>query len=203
MRKTKPLLPILLLIIFACKKEHNLNNVASFTNFPLAVGDIWNYQVFDSINNTTQNAVFKITGFYISSGVPVNITHYQTQTIINNVITDSGEIVTAGDTVMYKPTGQGLFSNLTLLLPMSPNSNWHTEYYGDSVFVTGANESVAVLGTTYDSLYNVGRIQSVPDLYIYQNLYIAPHIGIVQETLDIAPWIPVHKTIKLVSYQLH
>ncbi len=203
MKKLKWLLPLLLLIAFACRKEHTVNNVASLSDFPLAIGDTWTYRVDDSINNTTQTATFKITGGYPSGGIPLFVMHYVTQTVINGVIVDSGEIQTCNDTVSYKPNGQSLFSTLTLVLPISPNSNFHTSYYGDSVFVLGANLSLNVLGTTYDSLYNVGRIQSVPDLYIHQNIYIAPHIGIVQQVLDVAPWIPVHKTIRLVSYQLH
>ena len=205
MKNLKFLLPLLLLIAFACRKEHNtnVNNVPSLTDFPLADGDIWTYQVDDSINNTTQTATFKITGSYPEGSIPLFKMHYTTQTVINGVVVDSGEIQTCNDTVSYKANGQSLFSNLTLLLPLNQNGKWHTSYYGDSVFVIAANVSLNVLGTSYDSLYNVGRIESVPDLYIHQNLYIAPHIGIVQEVLDVAPWIPVHKKVRLVSYQLH
>ena len=199
MRLFKLLLPLVLLAALCCKKETNPANTPSLSDFPLATGDTWNYQVFDSINNITQNATFKITGSYTINGPTV----YTTQTVINGNIVDSGVIVHSGDSVMYQPNGQGLFSNLTLLFPLTANNKWHTEYYGDSVFVIAANINFTVLTNNYDSVYNIGRIQSVPDLYIHQNLYIAPHIGIVQETLEVDPWIPVHKTLKLVSYTLH
>ena len=197
MRKLTLLLPILLMIAYGCKKEKT-GNVDSLSNFPLATGDVWNYQVYDSIHNTTQMATFKITGTTVFGGIVT----YSTQTTINGTIVDSGQIINSGDTIMYQPNGQSLFSNLTLLFPLAQNSTWHTDFYGDSVFVLAANINYSVLGNNYDSVYNVGRIQSVPDLYIHQNLYIAPHVGIIQETLDVAPWIPVHKTIKLVSYTL-
>jgi hypothetical protein len=203
MKSLKLILPVALLLAFACRKEHNVNNVASLTDFPLATGDTWNYQVDDSINHTTQTAVFKITGGYLAGGIPVSVMHYTTQTIINGVVTDSGEILTCNDTVMYRPSGQGLFSNLTLLLPLTPNSYWHTGYFGDSVFVISANQYLTVSGNNYDSVYNIGRLQVVPDLYIQQNLFIAPHVGIVQQNLSMGSWIPVHKALRLMSYQLH
>jgi hypothetical protein len=198
MRKLILLLPVLVIIVYGCKKERT-GNVDSLSNFPLATGDVWTYQVDDSINHTTQTATFKITASTVFGGMLT----FNTQTIINGVVVDSGLIVNSGDTVMYQPNGQSLFSNLTLLFPLSANSKWHTEYYGDSAFVIAANINLSVAGNNYDSVCNVGRIQSVPDLYIHQNLYIAPHVGIIQETLDVAPWIPVHKTIKLISYNLH
>ncbi len=198
MRKLILLLPVLILIAYGCKKEKN-GNVDSLSNYPLATGDIWTYQIDDSINHTTQMATFKITGSTVFGGV----VSYSTQTTINGTIVDSGQIINSGDSVIYQPNGQSLFSNITLLFPLAQNNNWHTEYFGDSVFVLAANINFSVLGTNYDSVYNVGRIQSVPDLYIHQNLYIAPHVGIIQETLEVDPWIPVHKTIKLVSYNLH
>lgn len=203
MKNIKFLIPVVLLFVLACKKDHQVNNVASLSDFPLAIGNTWTYQVNDSINNTTQTAIFKITGGYYASGIPISIMHYTTQTIINGVLADSGEILTCNDSVMYRPSGQGLFSNLTLLLPLAPNSNWHTEYYGDSVFVIAANQYLTVLGNNYDSVYNVGRLQVEPDLYIQQNLFIAPHVGIVQQTLNMGTWIPSRKSLKLMSYQLH
>jgi len=200
MKKLTLLLPILLLIAFSCKKENSLQNVASLSDFPLANGDVWTYQVYDSIQNTTQTATFKITGNYSINGGGI---YYTTQTVINGIVVDSGLIISSKDSVIYQPNGQGLFSTLTLLLPLTPNNRWHTQYYRDSVFVLAANINYTVLSNTYDSVYNVGRVQSVPDLYIHQNLYIAPHVGIVQETLEVSPWIPIHKTLKLVSYNLH
>ena len=190
---------MLALIAFGCKKDHNVMNQASLSDFPLATGDSWTYRIDDSINHTTQNAVFTITGSYTLNGP----TFYTTQTVIGGVVVDSGGIISSHDSVIYQPNGQGLFSDVTLLLPLTPNSNWHTRYYGDSVFVLAADISFSVLGNAYDSVYNIGRIQSVPDLYIHQNLYIAPHVGIIQETIEISPWIPVNKTIRLVSYHLH
>ena len=198
MRKPILSLFILIFIAYGCKKEIN-HNVNSLSNFPLATGDIWTYQVNDSINHTTQMATFKITGTTVFGGV----VSYSTQTIINGTVVDSGQITNSGDSIMYQPNGQGLFSNLTLLFPLAQNNNWHTEYSGDSVFVLAANINFSVLGTNFDSVYNVGRIQLVPDLYIQQNLYIAPHVGIIQQTLETGTWIPEHKTIKLVSYNLH
>ena len=200
MKILKSFLPLILLIAFCCKKEHNTVNVPSLTDFPLAAGDTWNYQLYDSINNVTENATFKITGSYALNGPGI---YYITQTVVNGVMVDSGQIISRNDSVIYQPNGQGLFSNLTLLFPLSPNKKWHTEYSGDSVFVLASNINYTVLSSTYDSVYNVGRIQSVPDLYIHQNVYIAPHIGIVRQTLDEGTWIPVHKTIKLVSYNLY
>jgi hypothetical protein len=199
MKYLKILIPLVVIIAFGCKKNGGPTNVASLSDFPLANGDTWTYQVDDSVNHSTQSATFTITGKYNLSGAA----YYNTQTIINGTIVDSGQIITWNDSVIYQPNGTGLFSNLILLFPIVPNHWWHTQYWGDSVFVIGYNNSVTVLGNTYDSVYNVGRIQSVPDLYIHQNLYIAPHVGIVQGTLDVAPWIPVHKTVKLVSYSLH
>jgi hypothetical protein len=198
MKKIILLLPVLILLAYGCKKEKSANT-DSLSNFPLATGDTWVYQVNDSTHQTTQMATFKITGSAVFGGV----VSYSTQTTINGTVVDSGLIINSGDSVMYQPNGQGLFSNLTLLFPLAVNNTWHTQYSGDSVFVLAGNINLTVLGNNYDSVYNVGRVQSVPDLYIHQNLYIAPHVGIIQETLDVAPWIPVHKTIKLVSYNLH
>jgi hypothetical protein len=203
MKNIKFLIPLAFLFILACKKEHNTYNVASLSDFPLATGNTWTYQVDDSINHTTQTATFKITGAYLASGIPISVMHYTTQTTINNLVTDSGEILTCNDTVMYRPNGQSLFSNLTLVLPLTANSNWHTEYYGDSVFVVAANQVLTVAGNTYDSVFNVDRIQIVPDLYIRQNVFIAPHVGIIQQSLSMGSWIPTNKALRLISYQLH
>lgn len=203
MKFIKLLAPVLMLVFLCCKKESGTSNTVSLSDFPLAVGDTWTYQVFDSINNNTNNAVFTITGVHMLSGVPVNILNYTTQTVINGTVVDSGSIISYNDSVIYQPNGQGLFSNLTLLFPLTPNNKWHTQYNSDSVSVLASNISFMVLNNNYDSVYNVGRIESVPDLYIHQNLYIAPHIGIIQEALWEGSWVPVHKTLKLVSYTLH
>lgn len=200
MKPYKILLPLLLLAtLYACKKDRNNHNVASLSSFPLAAGDIWNYQLYDSINNTTQNATFKITGSVGLNGPIV----YLTQTIINNVVVDSGTIEQSGDTIFYQPNGQGLFSNLTLLVPMQANQWWHTQYTADSVYVVAANFNYSVAGNNYDSVFEVGRTEIVPDLYIHQDVYIAQHVGIIQVALNQGSWIQVRKSIKLVSYSLH
>jgi hypothetical protein len=198
MKKTLLLIALAVILFEGCKKQHPAPNTPSLSDFPLKTGDTWTYSIDDSINHTTQTAIFTITGSYTING-PV---YYTTQTVINGIVVDSGSIIATSDSVIYQPNGEGLFSSLTLLFPMAPNSYWHTRYTGDSVFVSAANISFNLMGITYDSVYNVGRVESVPDLYIHQNLYIAPHVGIIQETLDVQPWIPVHKTLKLISYQL-
>ena len=63
--------------------------------------------------------------------------------------------------------------------------------------------SFTVLGKGYSNVYQLQRVMSVPDLYIQANIYEVPGIGIIQETLDMGPWIPQHKIIRLISYSVH
>ncbi len=199
MRSILRFIPALLIIISACHK-HDTNSYVDLSSYPLKSGDNWTYQVFDSINNVTDTALFSITGSYTLNGGPI---YYTTTTVISGTVVDSGLIVLSGDSVMYQPSGNGLFSDLTLLFPLSQGSKWHTRYYGDSVSVNAVNLNRTVLGTTYDSVYNIVRVQSVPDLYIHQTIYIAADIGIIEATCDIMPWIPQHKTIRLIKYSIH
>lgn len=200
MKRALIFIPVILILIFACKKNHPTGGFVDISGFPLKAGDTWTYQLFDSINNITDTAVFTITSSY-SQGSSV---YFNTQTIIAGNVTDSGQIINTGDSVIYQPgNGNGLFSTITLLFPMAQGSKWHTRYYGDSVFVIAANLTHSEFRTTYDSVYYVNRIESVPDLYIHQYIYLAPGVGIIEETLEMAPWIPVHKTLRLISYQIH
>ena len=199
MKKIALLLPALMLLVFACKKEKT-TNTTGLSDFPLAVNNTWTYQVYDSIHQTSQTAVFKITGVYAINGGPLT---YTTTTTTDGVVTDSGVITSSNDTIYYQPNGQGLFSNLTLLFPLSPNNYWHTQYYSDSVFVMATDLNLSVLNNNYSHVYQVGRFLSMPDLYINQNLYIAPHVGIIQQSISVGTWIPLNKSMKLVSYSLH
>ena len=199
MKRIALLLPVLMLFVFACKKEKT-NNTTGLSDFPLAVNNTWTYLVYDSIQQTSQTAVFKITGMYATNGGAVT---YTTTTTTNGTVIDSGLIINSGDTLLYQANGQGLFSNLTLLFPLTVNNYWHTQYYSDSVFVAAANLNLSVLSNNYSNVFLVNRIESVPDLYIRQDVYIAPHVGIIQQNFNQGSWFLVNKSLRLVSYSLH
>ena len=199
MKRIALLLPVLMLFVFACKKEKT-NNTTGLSDFPLAVNNTWTYLVYDSIHQTSQTAIFKITGLNVANG---GIKTYTTTTTTNGIVVDSGLIINSGDTVLYQANGQGLFSNLTLLFPLTANNYWHTQYYSDSVFVAATNLNLSVLDNNYSNVFQVNRIESIPDLYIGQDVYIAPHVGIIQQNLSQGSWILVHKSLQLVSYSLH
>jgi hypothetical protein len=189
----------LLVLVYSCHKNTG-SSLVDISGFPLKAGDSWTYQVFDSIHNVTDTAVFSITGSYTLNGGPV---YHTTQTNISGVIVDSGLIIQSADSIIYQPAGNGLFSDLTLLFPLAQGSKWHTRFYGDSVYVIATNLNRSVLGSNYDSICNVGRIRSVPDLYINQSVYIAPGVGIIEESYYMMGWVPQHKTIRLISYSIH
>lgn len=187
-----------LLLLCACHKNTG-NSFVGITDFPVKTGDSWTYQVFDSIHNTTDTAVFSITGSYTLNGGPV---YFTTQTNISGVIVDSGRIIHSADSIIYQPDGVGLFSNITLLFPLAQGSHWHTQLFGDSVYVAGTNLNLTVLNNNYDSVCNVKRTFMAVDLYIDQNIYIAPRVGIIKQEYYMMGWIPQHKTLRLISYSL-
>ena len=202
MKKTKSILLVLVAIIMllsACHKNTG-SSLVDISGFPLKTGDSWTYQVFDSINNTTDTAVFTITGSYGLNGGSV---YYTTQTNISGVIVDSGQIIHSADSVMYQPAGTGLFSDIILLFPLAQGSQWQTSRYGETVSVTATNLNLTVLSHSYDSVCSVHRTFMAVDIYIDQTVLVAPRVGIVKQEYYMNGWIAQHKTLRLVSYSLH
>jgi hypothetical protein len=201
MKKIKRILLFIaatLMVLNACHKNTG-SSLVDISGFPLRAGDSWTYQVFDSINNTTDTAVFSITGSYTLNGGPV---YFTTQTNISGVIVDSGLIIHSADSIIYQPAGVGLFSSITLLFPLAQGSHWHTRLFGDSVYVAATNLNLTVLNNNYDSVCNVRRTFMAVDLYINQNIYIAPGVGIIKQEYYMMGWIAQHKTLRLISYSL-
>ena len=200
MKKLIPFLTLLILIS-ACRKTQTRHYTPlNMSDYPVNIGNIWTYQVWDSVTNVTDTVVFKITAKTV---VNADTSIYNYQTSANSAVVDSGTITQSLTAYSYSSyTGNGIFQWLRLTFPINITGA-QVLFPQDTIYGIAVLNSFAVLGNTYTNVYQLQRSLSVPDLYIQANIYEVPGIGIIQETLDISPWIPQHKVIRLISYYVH
>ena len=198
----KKLIPILLVLTGSCHKDPVItyNNI-NMADYPIAVNNKWTYQVSDSINNTVDTAVFKINA---EMAINNDTLFFTTQTLMHGAVVDSGTIMKTATSYIYSPNGYGLFDRLKLTFPMHLNSAWGGPIVnGDTLTVSQVITSLNVLGVNYLNVLDIKRSLIIPDYYVSQQVEMAPHIGIVQQNFEIQPWIPLKRSIRLISYELH
>ena len=194
---------ILLLLIASCHKTQQQQHftTVNMSDYPVNTGNTWTYQVWDSINNITDTAVFKIT---TKTVLNADTSIYNFQTTVNGVAVDSGTITQSLTAFTYLSlTSNTLFESLRLAFPINANSHWQGHIPGDTLNVISGSANFTVLGNTYSNVCSFHRSLIIPDYYVQATAYLAPGVGIVQETIDIEPWIRQYKTIRLISYYVH
>ena len=94
----KKLIPILLLLAFACKKYETQTNAQTINAITLKVGDSWSYQVTNYPATQTDTAVFTIIAQTSDTAAHIagSDTIFKTQTTINGIVVDSGTITQIG-----------------------------------------------------------------------------------------------------------
>ena len=175
--------------------------VLNMSDYPVNTGNSWTYQVFDSILNTTDTAVFKVNSKTV---LKIDTNLYNYQTMVNGSIVDSGYIVQTANSYTYSSyTGNALFANIKFRFPIYMNGTVAVQFPQDTVYGLSVLQRLTVLANNFTSVYQLQRNLSMPDFYLEATLDVVPGIGIVQEDFSAGSWIPRRKTIRLISYNIH
>jgi hypothetical protein len=179
----KKLIPILLLLAFACKKSNNTTNL-QMTDVPLRVGNSWTYLVTNYPVTETDTATFAIVS---QTTINSDSTVFKTQTSIRGVVVDSGTISKTSSTSAYTYwgdnghqffAGSGLFDGWRLTFPIQPKSGWSTS--GGSIQVVASNQTVTIEGIQYINVYTLVRSAITPGGQLADTMLVAPRIGIIK-----------------------
>jgi len=194
------------LVIAACKKnDQSLGDVSlKSTEFPLAVGDKWVYQVNDYNSNTSDTITLAITG---SQSLPGNTTSYRCDITIHGAVVDSGTWLADGKIFTYQglnPNSYSYFGNIKLQFPCTTGGNWPGIYPTDTVRLISRIDSTAILGREYHPVFSLRRSFQLQGNYSQvQNVLIAPNIGIINQSLDIFSGGPLqNQGFSLISWSL-
>ena len=193
----KKLIPILLLLAFACKKYETQTNAQTINAITLKVGDSWSYQVTNYPATQTDTAVFTIIAQTSDTAAHIagSDTIFKTQTTINGIVVDSGTITQIGmwcSLCNYTPitityhgdngiqtfAGSGLFDTWELDFPMSSPTTFKSST--QTATVTAAGQTLSIGGHTYTNVYTLTRTLITPGGLITDTILIAPTIGIIK-----------------------
>ena len=175
----KRLIPILFLLVFACKKSDTIPAI-QITDIPLKTGDSWSYKVTNYPATQTDTAVYIIGS---QTGAVSSV--YATHTFINGAAVDSGIVSVSANTRSYSGdnglqffAGSGLFDGWNLTFPISTQSSWSVS--GGTVKVVAAYPNLTIGGNGYNNVYILLRAAITPGGTENDTIYIAPGVGIIQ-----------------------
>lgn len=178
----KYLVPILLLMVFACKKTDTTVPAMQLSDMPLKGGNSWSYAVTNYPATHTDTAVYQIANAMSVFGATVS---YYTTTTIKGTVVDSGTINSGTPTITYTSdngvqayAGSGLFDNWILTFPITAQSSWSAS--GGTIRVIAASASLSVGGNNYNNVYTLLRTVITPGGMVNDTMLIAPNVGIIK-----------------------
>jgi len=179
----KKIIPLLLLVFFACKKTDNPVVAIQLSDMRVKVGNSWSYVVTNYPATETDTAVYKLTGSFVP--FVGNNVMFNTQTSIKGIAVDSGLLELSDSSISYVAyngvqtyAGSGLFDGWQLMFPLSSTSSYTVNGANFKVIASGQNLTVA--GNNYTNVYTLLRSSITPNGTVYDTLLIAPHVGILK-----------------------
>jgi hypothetical protein len=177
----KKIIPVLLLVVFACRKSDTITDI-QMTDVPIKVGNSWTYLVANYPVTESDTATFTIVS---QTTITSDSTLFKTQTSIKGVLVDSGTISKNasaytfwGDNGHQFFAGSGLFDGWRLAFPIKPGTGFSTS--GGSIQIVASDQSLTVAGTPYIHVYTLVRSAITPGGGLSDTMLVAPRIGIIE-----------------------
>lgn len=190
---------IILLIGIGCSHENIPPTSFDATGYPLNLGNWWRYKVTDSIRNTTDTLLLKLTHKMSQNDSII----YRCDLEKRGSIVDSAQIIFSKSALSYTYLGNNysLFGEFKLKLPFYTGETWKGNGI-DAIDVLSFASNYDVLGKKYD-VYFIKRSASSFGYYVTQNLQVASGIGIVSQNLLLFDGFNfVKQRFELIDYQL-
>lgn len=172
-----------LLFCFACKKSDEGNLLFNKDQFPLKVGNWWRYDVHDFYAQSTDTLLITV----ISKTDNGSDAEYKCSLTKHGIQVDSGYFKTTNSSIEYR----GLyplyshFGDFLLRTPFNIGDKWSGLYLKDTLSATARVPSFKVLDKTYEPVYTLERIVTLPGYSMTQDLFVTPNVGIIYQSLDI------------------
>ena len=195
-----------ILIFLGCNKTTNNSPNLSISDYPMALGDKWVYQVIDSgrqvpVTDTISIEVIGKTIYHNDSIV------YNTQTIRGGTVVDSGVVIFSISGIDYEYTdiSGSLFPDLYLSFPLHQGQTWFSKIVtSESYQVLATGQTATILAKPYTGINQIYRADQRNRGVLRSTIYVCPQIGIIYKSLDYYDFgITIRTTIKLISYNLH
>lgn len=196
-----PLL-VLLISFTACKKSGSGSSSMSISEYPLKVNNQWTYKVTDSVSNTTDTVVLKIT----ASRTQGDTTWWYCNVYKHNMVIDTPVYIQTSTTIGFANSSYTEFSPDFLIdFPVSNNNAWMpSALITDTAVASLLSGPVMVGGRNYSNVYVISRSYYMVDFSFRQSIYISRGIGLIAENYTIMPFGPlVRKSVELISYSFN
>lgn len=189
------------LCLSACDEDEPTqpSNQFELKDFPLKIGNWWKYQVIDSLNNTQDTLLIKVSGDGYNNGFHNNVL----KVFLKDSLIGSSKIVSSENTITFfkndtsKIWNYFSFKDFFFKLPLSVGNKW------DTYIVESYNENVDILNHKYNGFKIVNTMDNMPgaDVNIY---YISPNIGIVSISEYSGGFGPrIKMFLKLIDYKIN
>jgi len=196
-----------MVLLSACKKSAQQKNngpVMNIVDFPLKQNNEWSYKVSDFYATTDDTLTLKI----VDDNNNDSGESWHCIITRNKTIVDSGIFIKKNQEISYhglSPTQYSYFGNFVLSFPLAANSLWQGFYQVDTVRLVSINSGVKILAINYDNVFFIKRAFFLQGGYsLVQTLQVCPHIGVIQQSLDIFSGGPPQKQeFELIDYKLN
>ena len=195
----------------ACEKQKQQNLVPHNIYFPLAIGNIWYYQLYKIDSNGDKKPFFNsLDSMYIIGDTIVNDLHYfrliSNTCIVGACVSDSSLVRQSGDKIVNQNGGVVLASSISAQTLFSDTNSVNTQLFITDYCVPSLSDTILTNLGQYTCLNWEGTVRMEMDTVVEQrpniHYYFATDIGLVQHQFyNITGNTPFFR--ELVAYQLN
>ena len=160
--------------LFSCNEADLGKQVIDAANFPLSLGSIWRYAIYDSIKHRADTVVVSIIdSTALSDGVPAAVWQYAYSHSV-----DTQYVAQSGDSILVYRSPDVRSLSMVLVLPLEVGRQW-TSSPPASMKVT-AREKVDVPGGSFARALRVEQHPFIGNFYGGTTYWFVPDVGLVR-----------------------